>query len=604
MLKKIGKILLILYIILLLGINNIFAGDIAIESSVSSTEVAVGEQFTYSVTISGSAASLPRPSLSPPPSFKVYSAGTSSSFQFVNGAVSSSVTYNYAMIPTKVGTFTIGPAQLKYKGKVYQTSPINIKVVKQKRIRPQQRQQKNQPSVQEQIFNQRETSEIFVRAIANKHTVYVNEPVIFSYKLYFKNISISQYGIKKMPDFTGFWVEDIPPKLFRKQRIELYNGRKYYTLILERRILFPTSPGRKNISSTTFNFIVQDFFSFFGKRVERKANPVSFKVLPLPSNKPKDFNGSVGVYNIKYSLSTKKIKQNTPFSLKIIISGTGNIKSISKPIAPDFKDFKVYDTHSSINVQKTANSIQGSKVFEYILIPLSAGNLTIDSFKFSYFNYKKRKYVTIKTKPIKLKSLPGPANTSFAQNNFVAAGKEVKLIGKDIRFIKENVGNIKNQGTYYYRSKSVIFLVLLPLLILLTAYIYARYLLKLETDVQFAKATRAYKMARKIITTIDKKLNKNDLKDIDSLFEKLLINYISDKFNIPKSEIVISNIKKLLKSKNIKEEVIKQLEELYEESNLLRYAPTKPEVTDYRDLLNKAISIFNNIERSTKKIEV
>ncbi len=599
MLKKIGSIFLFIFIFSAYS-SKLLAGEIAVEASVSSTEVAVGEQFTYSVTVSGSAGNLPRPELATLPSFKVYGAGTSSSFQFVNGAVSSSVTYNYAMIPTKTGTFTIPPAQITYKGKVYKTSPINITVTKNK---PRPRQKKRTPSVQEQIYNNNNQAEVFVRAIVNKRKVYVNEPVLFSYKVYYRNISLSQYGIDPPPSFPGFWVEDIPPKKFRKQRIEMYNGHRYYTLVLERRVLFPTSPGTKTIDSVNFNLLVQGFFSFFGKKVSRSTQPVSIKVLPLPANKPPDFNGSVGKYNIKYSFSKGKIKQNNPFSLKIIISGTGNIKSISAPVAPDMKDFKIYDTHSSINIDKTATGIVGNKVFEYILIPLSAGNLQIGSFKFTYFDINLKRYRTIKTKPLNIKALPGPANANF-NNQPAFSGQEVKLIGKDIRFIKDNISHIKNQGTYFYKSSAFIFLILIPVLVFFAGFIYSKYLLKLETDVKFAKATRAYKSARKTMAAIDKKLKKNDMSDIDSLFEKLLINYISDKFNIPKSEIVLNNIKKILRSKKIDNNIIKQLSELYEESNMLRYAPTKPTIDEYEELLNKAMIIFNNIEQNVKNVGV
>ncbi len=602
MLKKIGNYFVLIGIFFFYSFN-LTAGDIAVEASVSSTEVAVGEQFTYSVTISGSAGNLPRPELATLPSFKVYGAGTSSSFQFVNGAVSSSVTYNYAVIPQKAGTFTIPPAQLTYKGKVYKTAPINIVVTKTASAKRRTRN-KRKPSVQEQIFNRNNTPELFIRAIANKRTVYVNEPVLFSYKLYFNKISISQYGIDKQPDFSGFWVEDIPPKKFRKQRIEMYNGRKYYTLTLERRVLFPTSAGIKTIKPVTFNFLTQDFFSFFGRRVSRKTDPITIKILPLPENKPKDFNGAVGKYNIKYALSKGAVKQNNPFSLKIIISGTGNIKSISAPSAPDFQDFKIYDTHSSINVDKTATGIVGSKIFEYILIPLSAGKLKINSFKFSYFDIVSHKYRTIKTKTIVIKALPGPANSNFTVNQPTYSGQEVKLIGKDIRFIKDNVYHIVNRGTYFYKSPGFLLFIIIPLLILLAGYIYSKYLLRLETDIKFAKATRAYKVARKTIIAIDKKLKKKDMTNIDSLFEKLLINYISDKFNIPKSEIVLNKIKKILKDKKVDKKIIDELSELYEESNLLRYAPTKPTIEDYEDLLQKAILTFTNIEQNVKKVGV
>lgn len=591
MLKKTGKYIIALILLFAPFILN--AQDITVEASVSSTEVEVGEQFTYSVTVSGNVANVPRPQLPALPDFKVYSAGTSSSFQFINGAISSSITYNYALIPLKQGTFTIGAAKIEFKGKVYQTQPITIKVVAPGK-KPKPKRRKPAPTLEEQLFRQRNQSEIFVRAIVNKAKVYVNEPVIFKYKLYYKNAAISQYGIKEMPTFTGFWVEDVPPPRRKTRKIEIYNKSRYYTIVLETRILFPTSPGAHTIGKAKFEFLIEDIFSFFGRRIVRETNPVTIQVLPLPEkDKPSDFKGSVGDYKISTSLSTKKIKQNQPFVFKVKISGTGNIKTISEPVMPELKDFKLYDSRASINIQKGPYGIKGSKTFEYILIPLSAGELKIDSFKFSFFSTRKKKYVTLKTKPVKIIAKPGPATAMPVITGPSSA--PVQLVGKDIRFIKE-VAKIKNQGAYLYKASGIWFLIILPFLTLASAYLYSRYRLRMETDIKFARASRAYKLAKKRIKAIEKKLSENNLKDIASDFEKLLTGYIADKLNIPAASVVIDEIKKLLSKRNIPKEIIKEIEDIYNTANMLKYAPSQAEKTEYENLLKETINTITKFE--------
>lgn len=588
------KILYLLFI-LLFGIK-LYAQDISVSATISSKNVAVGDQISYAITIAGKAQGLPRPNLPKLPAFQVYNSGTQSSFQFVNGQISSSVTYNYTLIPQKAGTFTIGSAQIQYKSKIYQTQPITITVskVKQKKPSPQ-----GKTSVEERIYNQKHESDIFVRTLVNKSSAYVNEPVIFSHKIYYRNLGISRSPQKKPQEFTGFLAEDIPPPKRMQRKIEMYKGQKYYTLTIERKILIPNTPGKKYIKGAEFYFVIEDFLSIFPRQIKKIANPISINVKSLPENKPVDFNGTVGSYRMKAKLSTKNITQNQPFSLKVVISGSGNIKSISKPKEPEFQNFRIYDTHSSINISKGAGGITGNKTFEYILIPQSAGNLKIEPFSFSYFNYSKKKYETLKTKAFIFKVKPGKGNFSNPPI-YQPQRSDVELIGKDIRFIKENIKKIVNQGDYFFNNGLFIFLILLPLLLLGGSFYYYQYQMKMESDVTFAKASRAYKTARKQLIQIDKDLKNQKYDQIALLFEKLITNYISNKFNIPVTNIVIDQIKKILTQKKLPVQLISEIEELYHEMNMLRYSPAEANEQNFQDFYLRSNEIINKIEQQIK----
>jgi hypothetical protein len=591
MLKKIGKI----FFIILFFSNYILSADIQVSASVSDTEVEVDEQFTYSVTVSGNVANVPRPTLPQLPDFRVYSSGTSSSFQFVNGVISSSITYNYVLVPLKEGTFTIGEAKIEFGGQEYKTQPITIKVLP-KGTKPKVHKPR-QPSLEEQLFRQNEEGVLFVKAVVNKTTAYVNEPITLKYKLYFKNVAIAQYGVREFPSFAGFWVEDVPPPKQRTRKVETYNGVQYYTIELETKILFPTSSGNYTIGKASFEFLIEDFFSFFGKKVARDTEPINIKVLPLPEKgKPANFKGDVGSYSISASVTAKEIKQNNPFILKVIIQGNGNIKTITEPQMPELQNFKLYDSRSSINVQKTSDSVTGNKTFEYILIPLSAGEFEIPPFKYSFFNPFTKEYKTIQTKPFKLKVKPAPASsTTYVQSQFSYSPSEVTLLGKDIRFIKENI-KIKNYKPFIYKKKIFIFLLIFPLILLVAGYFYYRYKFRLETDIKFARASRAYKLATKRIKEIEKKLKLNHLKNIESDFEKLITGYISDKLNIPYSSIIIDEIKKLLKSRNISSEIINMVDDIYTKINMIKYSPTKFHREELNELLNDSVKVINQFE--------
>ena len=599
MLKKTGKhnmhknIIIIICFFLLTA--SVLAQDIEMNATVNAKEVGLGQQIRYSISVSGNVQNLPQPKLPSLTDFEVYNAGQSSSFQFINGQVSVSKTYNYSLVPQKEGAFTIGAAQITHKGKVYQTQPITITVSKSIKPKPTK-----QPSVEERFFGQKQACELFIKTIVDKKSVYVNEPVVLTYKLYYRNIGIRNMGFRENPDFSGFWGEDIPPNKIQKRQRELINGKYYYTMNLYRKILFATAPGKKYIKGAKFQFIIEDFFSFFGRKVNKESNPVVINVNILPSkNKPSDFNGTIGNYNISTKLSTKNLVQNEPFVLKIIISGTGNIKSIGSLAEPKLENFRIYDKHTSINVQKSISSLSGNKTFEYILIPELAGKLEIPSFTFAYFNYAKKKYETLRTKSLTIKTSPGkPGQTPVSSPYFQKA--DVKLIGKDIRFIRENIKKIKNQGDYFFNNDFMWFLIFFPLAILGTAFYFYNYRQKMESDVTFAKASRAFKTAKKHLSQIEKHLNKNSLDNIPVLFEKMLAGYISDKFNIPRSQIVIDRIKKILTRQKLDKELISKIEDLYNQINIFRYSPTEANEENYIKLLYNSNDVLNNIEKNIR----
>ena len=122
----------------------------------------------------------------------------------------------------------------------------------------------------------------------------------------------------------------------------------------------------------------------------------------------------------------------------------------------------------------------------------------------------------------------------------------------------------------------------------------------MESDVTFAKASRAFKSAKKHLSQIEKHLNQNSLGNIPVLFEKMLTGYISDKFNIPRSQIVIDRIKKILAKQNLDKELILKIEDLYDQINIFRYSPAEANEENYIKLLYYSNDVLNEIEKNIK----
>ncbi len=194
-----------------------------------------------------------------------------------------------------------------------------------------------------------------------------------------------------------------------------------------------------------------------------------------------------------------------------------------------------------------------------------------------------------------------PGKEDPSSTTYFSQKADIAYIGKDIKFIKENIKRIKNLGGYFFNNGSTWFLIFSPLTLLGGAFYLYKYKLKLESDVTFAKASRAYKNARKHITQIEKNLSIHHLGKIPLLFEKLLTGYISDKFNIPKSNIVLDRIKKVLSKQKVDNELISKIEDLYNEMNIYRYSPSQSDEKSYTILLIKSNKLINDIEKKDKK---
>ena len=91
------------------------------------------------------------------------------------------------------------------------------------------------------------------------------------------------------------------------------------------------------------------FDAFFngGNYVNNNMNIVTPKltidVKELPAGKPANFSGGVGEFTLSSSISTQELKTNDAVTIKLVISGTGNMKLINTPEVGFPQDFEIYD---------------------------------------------------------------------------------------------------------------------------------------------------------------------------------------------------------------------------------------------------------------------
>ena len=540
------------------------------------------------------------------------STSTQSSFQIINGKTtqSSSVTYTYILSATKNGTFTIPAAHVNIDGQQVASNAVKIVVSGQAQSSQQQggggRQQAQQPrSVGSAISG----SDLFIRVSASKKRVYEQEPVLLTYKVY-TLVDLTQLE-GKMPDLKGFHTQEIPLPQQKSFSIEQLNGRNYRTVKWSQYVLFPQITGKLQVPSITFNGIVvqqnrnvdpfEAFFNGGSNYVEVKkqiqAPGIDLQVDPLPE-RPAGFSGGVGSFKIAAKLDKTEVKANDPITLRVTVSGVGNLKLIKQPVVGFPKDFDVYDAKITDKTRLTTSGVEGSMIFDFLAVPRHQGQYDISAVEFVYFDTASRQYKTVKTEAFHLSVAKGEGGNSTVQD---FTGKEdVQLLAKDIRHIKLGDVVLKQDGEFFFGSTWYWSLLLLLFAVFISLFLIFRNRAIENADLVKSRGKRANKVATKRLKTAARLMNENVPSKFYDEVLRALWGYVGDKLNIPVEQLSHDNIATKLSEKNVNQETIDDFIGAIDECEFERYAPGDPK-GNMSKVYSKAMQAIEQIENVMKK---
>ncbi len=585
--------ILVIFISLLFH-HHLIGQEIQLIASVNKNPVGVDEQFVFSVEISGSTQSLPDVELPDFSDFMVVGGpSTSSSFQIVNFKVSASKTYTIYLMPRKIGQYKINEAIAQYKGKTYKSDAIEVIVEKQS---SQKTPSQKGPSRSDTDKGVDLSKVVFLEVVPSKRTAYVNEEVILSYKIYFR-ANISGNEIIKLPEAVGSWVEEYPSPQRPKIYNETINGLQYNVAEIKKVALFPSKAGKLTVSplnmlvevvvrrqKTRDRFsIFDDFFNDpFGQVVKKKlsSGSLNIDVLPLPDeNKPKNFSGLVGDFKVQSLIDKETLQTNEALSYKVKISGIGLLRYLNKIPIEFSPDFEVYEPKINESVNKKGTKISSSKEFEYILIPRVAGEQKIRSASFSFFNPFDKEYHLLRIPEYNLEVTKGKDLAVGVGSGTVLSKEEVRLLGEDIRFIKENLSQIKPIGEMSYQSWWFYFSLSVPLLFLGIAWMYRNHLDKMSTNISYARSRKAHKLAQTHLKRAKNLWKQGRTAEFYSAVSSSLIGYVADKTNQSAAGLIREDVQHLLKKIGIKADLEQEFLKCLDEADFRRFAPgeTTPE---------------------------
>ncbi len=501
------------------------------------------------------------------------SRGSSQSVSIVNGMVSASVTYSYGILPLKTGTATIPRIRVVLAGKDYFTDPVRVEVRDAGAAPPAQQQVKPRLQIPQSPVQRQAPADIQLVAEVDKRTVYQNQGITLAYKVYFgPGVTVREYTPLNTPNTAGFWTEEYSLESSPRAVPELYNGKQYNAAVLQRVELFPTNSGEFELDPKQIKFVVRiprrsrsildSFDSFFDnpfsgslKEVTVSSNRLNITVKPLPTKgRPPGFSGVVGDFTIKAEADNNRVKANDSITLVVTVRGTGNIQLIGEPILDISDTFERYDPKISENIDRSGSDISGEKTFEYVLIPRQPGSYTIGSIPFFYFDTVDESFKTVRTSPIDITAEPGEFVAGRTPRNLTR--EEIRLVGQDIRFIKESVARWYPTENREFLSWIFLTLLFTPVVLYLSALTYSRHLYRLNKDTGYKRSRQANEVATKRLKKARTYLQKDDSTMFYPEIAQALQKYIADKLNVAAAGIVTEELESQLRRKNVDEDLI------------------------------------------------
>ena len=600
-----------LIITLLLGSFTCYAEELTFTADAPNA-VVMGETFRLSYTINTHGARGFR--VGDIVDFDILSGpnqSSSSSTSIINGVRTSSKTITYTCIlrPKREGTFTIPAATITADGKQMTSKELTVKVLPPDQHGAQAKQSRG--TTTSSSTGQISDDDLFIVATVNKKKVYEQEAILLTYKIY-TTVNLTNVS-GKMPDLKGFHTQEMEmPKGNREFELEHYNGRNYRTIVWSQYVLFPQQSGQLEIPSITFEGTVaqrvqsydpfEAFFnggsSYVNVQKSIRTPKITIDVRPLPSGKPASYYGGVGSFSISSSVSTTELKENEAVTLKLVISGTGNMKLIKTPEVKFPADFEVYDPKVDNKFTLKASGLSGNKVVEYLAIPRHGGNYTIPPVEFSYFDVKSGAYKTLTTPEYSLNVAKGSGTLGSAPVGYVSK-EELRLLGQDIRYLQLGEAEYHAKGKYLYGTMGYwLWYIVATMTFVVIVVLYRKQLVE-NANMAKVKTKKAGKMATRRLKVAKKKMHENDKAGFYDEVLKALWGYLSDKLCMPVSELSKDNVAAKLTEHQVSETLIEECLTLIGECELARYAPALshlPEAQVYAD----ADALMDKLENAIK----
>lgn len=536
-----------------------------------------------------------------------------SSYQMMNGhtSSSSSITYTYTLYATKNGTYTISPAKAVVHGKTITSPALKISVVGTAKPTasgaPKLHDYDNDDDAVRAAGSKISGNDLFIKVSASKRRVREQEPVLLSYKVY-SLVELTQLN-GKMPDLNGFHTQEVKLPTQKSFHLERLNGKNYKCVTWSQYVMYPQMSGELKIPSIKFDGIVvqrnrsvDPFEAIFNGgsgyvelKKEIEAPGLTLQVDPLPA-RPENFSGGVGNFTISAQLNKKEAKTGEPLNLRIVVSGSGNLKLLKAPIVNFPKSFDKYDVKVTDKTHLTTNGIEGNMIYDFLAVPQQIGKYDIPPTEFVFYDTKKQQYHTIRTQRFSLKIEKGTGTSS-------EMSKFEEEQNKDIRPIMQGPAVMMKAKRMFFTSALWFILLFVIVAATVAIFVVLRQRQEIYSDSRRLRGSKANKVATRRLKLAGKLMEECRQNEFYDEVLHALWGYVSDKLGISAEQLTRQNIAETLNRRMVNAETVDSFIAAIDECEYERYAPgdSQGNMSKTYDMAVKAIMDIEATMKSNKK---
>jgi len=363
-------------------------------------------------------------------------------------------------------------------------------------------------------------------------------------------------------------------------------GNVPFTVVPLLAAITPINSGLLQIDELTGSVVANprdpfDFDAFFGRRPQPQQIPLSMakrdlKVLPLPTeNVPPGFNGAVGGFTMNVSAGPTNVAVGDPITVKIQISGRGALESLSLPEQTKWRDFKTYPPTAKPAETADPLGLQGTKMFEQVVVPQNTEIKELPQFSFSFFDPEQKQYRTLTQPAVKLVVRPGGTVVAPTIAALKSAGQDNPPPAQDIVPIKQRLGTAAQIQSPLVQQPWFLALQAVPVLSWIAAFAWRKRTEMLANNPRLRRQRRVAQIIREGLVELRQQAAENKSDEFFATLVRLLQEQLGERLDLPASAITEAVIEERLRPRNVPEVTLAAFHELFQACNLARYAPVQ-----------------------------
>jgi len=541
-------------------------------SSLDRDTMTLGEQATLSLKFEG-VQPQDAPAIPHIDGLQFQYVGPSSSFSFINGQTSSSVTYSYVVTADREGQFTIPGMRANVGGQMLTCGALRLIVTKV-----------NAPSAADVATGK---DPAFMKLSLPRNKVYVGEPMLGRLELYLRDDvqGINGFQLTSSPT-DGFQAGKASEIQGARRRSQV--GNRVYTIIPLSLPLTAVKSGQLTVGPFTANVMVglpssnqsgDPFFRQFFSQTEQKqvaltTEAINVESLPLPEqNKPANFTGAIGNFTMTATAGPTNVTVGDPITVRVQISGTGALDSLTLAPQDSWHDFKTYPPTT-----KQENSdqfgFQGTKTFEQIISPENSDVHEIPALSFSFFNPDDGQYHTL-TQPAVGLTVKAAGSTPLPNLANSKPATQENQPAQDIGPIKEKLGTLSLNSTPLIAQPAFLAMQGVPVLAFLAAFVWRKRTDNLANNPRLRRRRAVAQLMANGFADLKKYAAANQPDEFFATLFRLLQEQLGERLDCPASAITENVVEEHRILRNAPPDVRDALREQFQLCNQARYAPVR-----------------------------